>query len=107
MLACCNKQLSYRGGVKYFTRIMTLPNGVEAIVYFEVVLRDGHYVARAVHAEPINSSTIATDAVLAIAGAISRSIITPVKSYFTYLSPFTLKDFTFVTSQPTRAPSFN
>ncbi len=107
MLACCNKQLSYRGEAKYFTRVMTLPNGVEAIVYFEVVLRDGHYVAKAVHAEPINSSTIASEAVLAIAGAVSRSFVTPVKSYFAYLSPFILKDFAFVTSQPTRAPSAN
>ena len=85
---------------------MTMPNGVEAIVYFELIERNGHLVAKAIHAEKIDSSSIPVQKIYALPGGFFHTGIIPVKSIFTsYLSPY-FRDFSFVMSQPTRAPSF-
>jgi len=91
---------------KYFSKVMMMPNGVEALVYFEIIERNGHFIAKAIYAEAIDASTIPEQKVCALCGQVESISITPVKSYFTsFISPY-FKDFSFVTSQPTRAPSF-
>jgi transcription elongation factor len=87
---------------KYFSRVMTMPNGVEAVVYFELIERNGQVVAKAIYAEAIISQA----EIIALPTISISSHIAPVKSFFTsFISPY-FKDFSFVMSQPTRAPSF-
>jgi hypothetical protein len=86
---------------KYFSKVMTMPNGVEAVVYFELIERNGHLVAKAIRFEAIAPQA----EVLALPTISISEHITPIKSYFTsFISPY-FKDFSFVLSQPTRAPS--
>ena len=90
---------------KYFSRIMTMPNGVEALVVFELIEQNGHLVAKAVYAEAIDASTIPEQKICLINGKCFISQVAPIKSYFTaFVTPY-FKDFSFVMSQPTRAPS--
>lgn len=85
---------------------MTMPNGVEALFYFEIIERDGHFVAKAIYAEAIDVSAVPEQKVYMLSGNIVCEDVAPVKSFFTsFVSPY-FKDFSFVTSQPTRAPSF-
>lgn len=91
---------------KYFSKVMTMPNGVEALVYFEIIERDGHFIAKAIYAEAIDASTIPEQKVYALPGCLTCSDVLPIKSYFAPIVSTFLKDFSFVTSQPTRAPSF-
>jgi hypothetical protein len=106
MLAIQRQLARHSGGPKYFSKVMTMPNGVEALVYFEIIERNGHLIAKAIYAEAIDASTIPEQKVCALGGACIVSTVTPVKSYFqSVLTPY-FKDFSFVMSQPTRAPSF-
>ena len=91
---------------KYFSRVMVMPNGVEAVVYFELIERNGHLVAKAIYAEAIDVSAVPEQKVYALPGCVICSDVAPVKSFFaSVISPY-FKDFSFVISQPTRAPSF-
>jgi hypothetical protein len=91
---------------KYFSKVMMMPNGVEALVIFELVERNGHLIAKAIYAEAIDASTIPEQKVYALPGSVICSDVTPVKGFFTaFVSPY-FKDFSFLTSQLTRAPSF-
>ncbi len=76
---------------------MTMPNGMEALVYFEIIERNGHLIAKAIYAEAIKVYALA-------AGIISQTIL-PVKRFFSTFVFNYFKDFSFIVSQPTRAPS--
>ncbi len=98
--------LALRNQAKYFSKVVTLPNGKQALVYFEIVNRGGQLVARAVHAEAILAESLAQEKVLALPTVSISSHIAPVKSFFqAVLTPY-FKDLSFVLAQPTRAPSF-
>ena len=89
---------------KYFSKVMKMPNGREALVYFEIIERNGHLIARAIRLEAIQ--TVSQSEILALPIFSVSEHIAPVKSFYTnYVSPY-FKDFSFVMSQPTRAPSF-
>mgnify|MGYP000882849280 CR=1 FL=1 len=91
---------------KYFSKVMMMPNGVEALVYFEIIERNGHLVAKAIYAEAIDVSAVPEQKVCCLAGQVLCADVLPIKSFYTsFVSPY-FKDFSFVTSQPTRAPSF-
>jgi hypothetical protein len=91
---------------KYFSKVMTMPNGVQALVVFEIVERNGHMIAKAIYAETIDVSAVPEQKVLLLDGEVYCVDVAPVKSFYTkYVLPYA-KDFSFVTSQPTRAPSF-
>lgn len=91
---------------KYFSKVMVMPNGVEALVYFEIIERNGHLVAKAIYAEAIDVSAVPEQKVCCLAGEVFSADVLPVKSFYTsFVSPY-FKDFSFVISQPTRAPSF-
>jgi len=90
---------------KYLSKVITMSNGTDALVIFELIERNGHIIARAVYAETIKASSIPEQEVFMLPGDLSSATVIPTKSYFsTYVSPF-FKDFTFLTSQLTRAPS--
>ena len=85
---------------------MVMPDGTSALVVFELVERDGHIIARAVYAEKIDVRSVPEQKVLLLDGEVVCTDVLPVKSFYTnYVSPY-FKDFSFVMSQPTRAPSF-
>ncbi len=98
--------LAIRNTAKYFSKVVVLPNGKQALVYFEIVNRGGHLIARAVHAEAYPDQAELGREIIALPGLVSINHIAPVKSFFQeILTPY-FKDFSFVTAQPTRAPSF-
>ena len=85
---------------------MVMPDGISALVVFELIERDGHIIAKAVYAEKINVKSVPEQKVLLLDGEVICTDVSPVKSYFTsFITPY-FKDFSFVLSQPTRAPSF-
>lgn len=84
-----------------------MPNGISALVYFELVERNGHLVAKAIYAEALDTSTIPEQKIYALPGIFTHLDVTPVKSLLaSFISPY-FRDFAFVKSQPTRAPNFN
>lgn len=85
---------------------MQMPNGTQAWVVFELIERDGHIIAKAVYAEKIDVQSVPEQKVLMLDGEVICTDVLPVKSFYTnYVTPY-FKDFSFVMSQPTRAPSF-
>jgi hypothetical protein len=98
--------LAIQKSPKYFSRMMTMPNGVPALVVFELIERNGHLVAKAVYAEAVDTSTIPEEKVFALPGVKSPVEFIPIKSVFYHQVSDFLKDFSFVKSQRTRAPSF-
>jgi hypothetical protein len=98
--------LALQKQAKYFSQIVTLPNGERAFVVFELVDRGGQMIAKAIYAEKVETESIPEQQICALPGCISYSSVAPVKSTFgVYVSPF-FRDFSFFTSQLTRAPSF-
>jgi hypothetical protein len=91
---------------KYFSRMMTMPNGVEALVVFELIERNGHLVAKAIYAEAVDTSTIPEEKVFALPGIKSPVEFVPIQFFPADVIHSFLKDFSFITSQQTRAPSF-
>lgn len=84
---------------------MQLPNGVWAVVVFELIESNGKVIAKAVSAKAIEQH-IEQAEIIALPVYTERQTIAPVVSpYFSEIQSF-VKDFSFVVSQPTRAPSF-
>jgi len=91
---------------KYFSRFIAMPNGVHAWVVFELIERDGHLVAKAIYAEAIDPNKVPEEHIYALPGIKSPVEFLPIQFFPAKLSHSFLKDFSFVLSQPTRAPSF-
>jgi hypothetical protein len=90
---------------KYFSKMVNMPDGTQALVVFELIERNGRLIAKAVYAEALNASSIQEQEVCLLDGEVCSVSITPEKNCFTtYTSPY-FKDFAFLTSQLTRAPS--
>lgn len=90
---------------KYFQKEVVLPNGDTALVLFELVEQHGRVIARAISAQVISVAKAAAD-VIYLPIILARSIVLPVKECLTrHIAPV-IRDLFFVTSQPTRAPSF-
>lgn len=91
---------------KYFSRVMTLPNGKQALVFFELIERNGHIIAKAIRAEVVGEKTVSKQKVCALPGVKSPTEFIPVKSIFCdFVSTFS-KDFSFMTCSIARAPNF-
>ena len=86
---------------KYIQKAVQLPNGAWAMVVFELVLRDGQIVARAV-----SGTVLGEQKVLCLPCIKTPADFLPIKSIFLDLVSNFSKDFSFIMSQPTRAPSF-
>ncbi|MEI6190807.1 MAG: hypothetical protein WCP24_00380 [bacterium] len=90
----------------YLRKTVQLPNGAWALVTFELVELNGKIIARAV------SGTLIPDLkkeeeVLCLPCIKSPAEFVPVKSIFSNLVSTFSKDFSFIMSQPTRAPAYN
>jgi len=98
--------LAIQKQAKYFSRVIKMPNGVEALVFFELVERNGHLVAKAIHAEAIDTNIIPKEKIYALPGIKSPVEFIPIQSPFCDFVSFFSKDFSFMTCLVTRAPNF-
>lgn len=89
---------------KYLEKAVQLPNGAWALVVFELVEENGHIIARAVSGKILNEK-IVKEKVLCLPVVKSPTEFIPVKSIFSNIVSNFFRDFSFVMSQPTRAPS--
>ena len=90
---------------KYIQKAVQLPNGAWALVVFELVERDGQIVARAVSGKLLGEQ-ITKEEVLCLPCVKTPADFLPIKSFFSNVVSNFSKDFSFIMSQPTRAPSF-
>lgn len=97
--------LSLQKQSKFIEKKVQLPNGAWALVVFEVTELGGKFVAKAVSGHIIEN-TVAKEEVLALPVFINTQSIAPVESPFFSDVEALIKDFSFVLTQPTRAPSF-
>ncbi len=91
---------------KYFSRLITMPNGQTALVFFELIERNGHVVAKAIHVEAVDINTVPEQKVYALPTVKSTTEFIPIKSVFIDLVSTFSRDFSFTTCQITRAPNF-
>jgi hypothetical protein len=91
---------------KYIQKAIQLPNGEWALVLFELVERNGQIVARAVSGKLLSDIDTNKEEVICLPCTESPAEFIPIKSIFSNLVSNFSKDFSFVMSQPTRAPSF-
>jgi hypothetical protein len=91
---------------KFIEKAVKLPNGAWALVVFELVEENGHIIARAVSGKILNEKIVKKET-LCLPCVKSPVEFLPIKSIFSeFVSTFS-KDFSFVMSQPTRAPSLS
>ena len=92
---------------EYIQKAVQLPNGTWALVVFELVERNGHIIARAVSGKLINETRLEKEEVLCLPCIKSPLHFIPILSTFNFIDFINFsKDYSFVLSQPTRAPSF-
>ena len=93
---------------KYIQKAVQLPNGAWALVVFELVERDGQIVARAVSGKLLGEQNeqIVAEEILCLPCVKTPADFLPIKTIFSDIVSNFSKDFSFVMSQPTRAPSF-
>jgi len=91
---------------KYLEKAVHLPNGAWALVIFELVEENGHVIARAVSGKILNEK-IVKEKTLCLPVIKSPTEFLPILSTFNFIDFINLStDFSFVMSQPTRAPAF-
>ena len=98
--------LAVQKQIKYFSRIMTRPDGSQVLVVFELIERNEHLVARAVYAEALDADTVPEQKVYALPGVKSPTEFVLVKSIFGHFVSIFSKDFSFMTCSIARAPNF-
>lgn len=91
---------------EYIQKAVQLPNGAWALVVFELIEQNGHIIAKAVSGKILDNKNVAEDTILCLPCVKSPADFIPIKSIFSDLVSSFSKDFSFVMSQPTRAPSF-
>lgn len=90
---------------KFIQKKIQLPNGSWALVVFELREVNGKITAKAVSGQLLETP-IAAEEILALPIYIEKQNIAPIISpYFSEIQSL-VKDFSFVLSQPTRAPAF-
>lgn len=98
--------LSIQKQPKFLRKTMRLPDGQLALVVFELIEVNGKVTAKAVYGEILQGTVASTEQVIALPVYFERQHIVPLVSpFFSYVSNL-VKDFSFVTSQSTRAPNF-
>ena len=97
--------LSLQKQQKYIKKQVRLPDGTLALVVFELIEVNGKTVAKAICGKLIHEDIIAQEEVLAL------PVYFDIKTFKPIVSPFfadvlkLVKDLSFVTSQPARAPN--
>jgi len=98
--------LSIQKQPKFLRKTMRLPSGELALVVFELIEVNGKVTAKAVYGEILQSAVSVQETIVALPVYVEQQNIVPVVSpFFSYVSKL-VKDFSFVTSQSTRAPNF-
>ena len=91
---------------KYFEKVVHLPNGEWAMVVFELIERNGQIIAKAVSGKLLADIQAEQPEILCLPSVKSPVEFIPVRSIFSDFVSIFSKDFSFIMSQPTRAPSF-
>jgi len=91
---------------KYIQKTVQLPNGDWALVVFELVEQNGHIIAKAVSGKLIDNTCAEKTDVVCLPCIKSHVEFTPKLSNYNFGLATFLKDFSFVMSQPTRAPAY-
>lgn len=95
---CVNRQ-------KYFEKIIRLPNGFLAAVVFEIVEVEGQLKARVIQGRILEQG-VASNKIYALPTHIDNLPIIPLKRPLFSYNFLAQKDFSFFSSQNTRAPNF-
>ena len=98
--------LSLQTQPKHIQKAVQLPNGAWAMVIFELIERNGQIVARAVSGKMLGDIQAEPAEILCLPCVKTPTDFLPIKSIFSDLVSNFFKDFSFIMSQPTRAPSF-
>ncbi len=98
--------LSLQKQVKFIKKIIQLPNGAWADVVFELIEIDGKIVAKAVSGKLIEENVLTQEEILSLPVYFERQTFKPIISPFFSDVTNTLRDLSFIISQPARAPSF-
>jgi hypothetical protein len=92
---------------KYIQKAVQLPNGAWALVVFELVERNGQIIAKAVSGKMIGDVQAEQSEILCLPCVKTPFDFLPTLSTFNFIDFINLSsDFSFIMSQPTRAPSF-
>ena len=91
---------------KYLKRLITLPNGEVVLVLFELVEKNGQIIATAISSK-LMKDFLNTEETLYLPSLKTIPEFIPIKSTFNKDTSFYTRDYSFVKSQRTRAPSFN
>ena len=91
---------------KFIKKTIQLPNGSWALVVFELFEVKGKITAKAVCGKLIEENVISGEEVLALPVYFERQNFIPIVSPFFAEAVSLIKDFSFVISQPSRAPNF-
>ena len=98
--------LSLQKQQKFIKKTIQLPNGSWALVVFELLEVNGKIVAKAVCGKIIEENIISQEEILALPVYFEKQNFLPITSPF-FADVFNLiKDLSFVTSQPARAPNY-
>ena len=97
--------LAIQKSQKYIQKAVQLPNGAWAMVVFELIERNGQIVARAVSGKMLGDIQSEKSEILCLPCVKTLVDFLPIKSIFSDLVSNFSKDFSFIMSQPTRAPS--
>ena len=101
-----HNMLSLQKQSKFIKKTIQLPNGSWAYVVFELIEVNGKIIAKAVCGKLIEENVITQEKVLALPVYFETETFKPIVSPFFADTIKLLKDLSFVTSQPARAPNF-
>ncbi len=92
---------------KFIKKTIQLPNGSFALIVFELIEINGKVIAKAVCGRIIEDNIITQEEILALPAYFEKVTFKPIISPFFADAINLLKDLSFVTSQPARAPNFS
>ncbi len=98
--------LSLQKQPKFIKKAIQLPNGTWALVVFELLEINGKTIAKAVYGKLIQENVTTQEEVLSLPIYFEIETFKPIVSPFFAEIERLLKDLSFITSQPARAPTF-
>ncbi|MFH1626731.1 MAG: hypothetical protein ABH971_01320 [bacterium] len=90
---------------KFIEKIIQLPNGSQVLVVFELIELNGKIIAKAICGKIIEKNIILKEEVLFLPIYFERENFKPIISPFFANVLILVKDLSFITCQPTRAPN--
>lgn len=92
---------------QYIQKTIVLPNGAKALVVFELVETNGKVKAKAVFWKALEQTVSQKEEIIALPVYFERNLVEPIVSPFFSEVKEILKNLSFITAQPTRAPNFS